>query len=414
LLAEPFRKGAGFLGTARDYSANEFPGSFGVTQQTTDYDPRREAAGYAAGTAMNMVGTPALTGGVPAGALGSAARDPNLWHGISQVKLPKPVAEMHSTHVPTQAIKESTITPADLEGGWLLPALGDRSTVGYKFDNPVAMQGGHGFMAAQADKGLAWASGDSVVTRLANKTKKLAESGDPVYFPYTAMGERSVDFSHHISSSLAEALKSEKITQAAERAFNKSMKTKDADFGAIQNWPGLKSLDLREFLLSAPGEARNKFAKTMDTAEFQRLGFPSVAEARHAVTDPRLLNAPTSAAGLSVAKLDPTGRVIRGGSEHQTYPVDLAGQYMGGLGRSIPRDVFYPDMVKAYEAFGYKPNQYDYLLARGKKGAPDAQRATPEWVDSVSRWMENNPKDAMKFGLFGITAAGASQMDGPL
>jgi len=74
LLAEPFRKGAGFLGAMQDYSANEFPLQHGVTAQTTDYDPRREAAGYAAGTAMNVVGTPAFTGGVPAGALGSGAR----------------------------------------------------------------------------------------------------------------------------------------------------------------------------------------------------------------------------------------------------------------------------------------------------------------------------------------------------
>jgi hypothetical protein len=49
-----------------------------VTEQSTDYDPRREAAGYAAGTAMNVVGMPAFTGGVPAGAMGSGARRPVL------------------------------------------------------------------------------------------------------------------------------------------------------------------------------------------------------------------------------------------------------------------------------------------------------------------------------------------------
>jgi hypothetical protein len=81
LLAEPFRKGAGLLGAMQDYSANEFPGTFGVTQQSTDYDPRREAAGWAAGTAMNMVGVPAMTGGVPADALGSAAKGIKAYHG---------------------------------------------------------------------------------------------------------------------------------------------------------------------------------------------------------------------------------------------------------------------------------------------------------------------------------------------
>lgn len=55
-LGEPFRKGAGMLATMRDYSANEFPATQGATDVSTDYDPRREAAGYAAGTAMNLAG----------------------------------------------------------------------------------------------------------------------------------------------------------------------------------------------------------------------------------------------------------------------------------------------------------------------------------------------------------------------
>jgi hypothetical protein len=68
LVAEPFRKGAGMMQTMRDYSANEFPATMGAIAQSTDYDPRREAAGYAAGTAMNMVGMPGGQGGFGAGA----------------------------------------------------------------------------------------------------------------------------------------------------------------------------------------------------------------------------------------------------------------------------------------------------------------------------------------------------------
>jgi len=66
-LGEPIRKGQGLLQTMRDYSANEFPETMGALAQTTDYDPRREAAGYAAGTALNLVGTPGGTGGLGAG-----------------------------------------------------------------------------------------------------------------------------------------------------------------------------------------------------------------------------------------------------------------------------------------------------------------------------------------------------------
>jgi hypothetical protein len=66
-LGEPIRKGQGLLQSMRDYSANEFPETMGAIAQTTDYDPRREAAGYAAGTALNLVGTPGGTGGLGAG-----------------------------------------------------------------------------------------------------------------------------------------------------------------------------------------------------------------------------------------------------------------------------------------------------------------------------------------------------------
>jgi hypothetical protein len=72
----------GGLGQAMtEYSAQEFPGTHGVTSQTTDYDARRNAADWAAGTAMNMVGVPAMTGGVPADALGSAAKGIKAYHG---------------------------------------------------------------------------------------------------------------------------------------------------------------------------------------------------------------------------------------------------------------------------------------------------------------------------------------------
>jgi hypothetical protein len=378
-----------------------------------------ETMRYLPEVATNVVGLPGVMGAVPEGALGSAARDPSLWHGISKVKLPRPISEMNATHVPTREIAERSVSPADMQGGWLLPALGDRSTAGsnlvgyngYKFDNPVPMQGGHGFMSAHSPDGVVWASGDSVASRIAGKAKRLGETGD-VYFPYTAMGERSVDFSHHVSSSLAEAVRQQPLTRAAEREFNRAMKTDNKGFGAVKDWPGVKSDNLGGYLLDGGGDVRNKFAKLMDSAKFQEMGFPSVAEARHAVTDSRLLNAPTGASGLSISKLDPSGKILKDVSAHQTYSADVPGKYLGGLGRSVPKEVFYPDMIGAYEKMGFRPDQYDYLMARGVKGAPDAQRATQQWVDRVSKWLENNPKDAMKFGLMPAILGGgaASQM----
>jgi hypothetical protein len=382
--------------------------AFGISNAWQRGERTPEMAGEMFGTALDVAagGAPGAVRGA-LGATGGRLRDPNLWHDLSRIELPKPVSEMSATHVPTKTINERVITPADME----LPAIGDRTTTGsrltgyngYKFGTPVEMQGGHGFMAEHADKGVAWASNPGVITKIANKTKKLAESGDPVYFPYTAMHNEGGDFSHHVSDTLAEALKQTKLSREAQREFNRDMKADHIDFGAVKDWPGVSSENLREYLINAPGDVRNKLAKIMDTRKFQNLGFPSVAEARHAVTDPRLLDAPRGSAGLSVAKLDPNGVSVPGASQHRTYSTDIAGDYIGGLGRMIPRDVFYPDIVKGYQALGSDPNLF---MALGRTGAPIAQKATPKWVDTVSRWMELNPKDAMKFGLVGAGGSG--------
>jgi hypothetical protein len=56
LLMEPVRKAAGFVNAAKDSANEQFPLQSGVTEQSTDYDPRRVAAEFGAETAMNLVG----------------------------------------------------------------------------------------------------------------------------------------------------------------------------------------------------------------------------------------------------------------------------------------------------------------------------------------------------------------------
>ena len=354
-------------------------------------------AGPATQAAFGTIGAPAAAGGVPLGSLGAGVGP--LWHGISKVKLSRPVAEMTATHVPIGQLGERVIAPEALQGGVLLPAWGDRSIAGTRLTEvggkvlptPVEMQGGHGFMPANVESGAAWASALPVAKRLGNQARSLAESGQPVYFPYTAMGERSVDFSHHVSDTLAEMLKTRPLPTKAAADFNEAMKTADANFPAIEDWPGLRSPKLKEYLINASGDVRNKFAKIMDFSGAEKSGLPSVAEARFAVTDPSLLNVPTGSAGRSIARLDPSGAVnVNPVTPHRTYEAQLGGQYIGGLEQSIPRNIMYPDMINAYKKLGYEPFRYDYLMQRGVTGAPIAQQADQRWVDTISKYLEAN------------------------
>jgi len=341
----------------------------------------------------NLAGMVMLGPGNVGGTVGAGTGP--LWHGVSKVKLPRPIEEFTAGYAPTTALAEKAITPAELQGGYLLPALGDRSVAGQRLTavgetplaNPVELQGGAGYMPAHSERGAIWASGKPVISRIEKNAAQLAEEGKPVYFPYTAMGERSVDFSHHVSDTLAETLKQAEISKAAAAAFNREMKTANANFPAIKDWPGLSSPQLREYLAEGGGDVRNKFAKTMDTRQFQEKGFPSVAEARFAVTDPRLLNEPTGASGVAISQITPGA--TRPPSLHRTYEETLPGQYVGGFGASVPKEIMYPQMIDAYRKMGYTPQQYHYLMARGVTGAPIAQRANQQWVDSVSNFLRS-------------------------
>ena len=353
----------------------------------------------------------------PAGAVkkaGTLASD--LWHGISQIKLPKPISEMSAVIKPVPAAAdEVVISPAKLQGGALVPLRGDRTAAGgnllqvngFKFDDPVALQGGHGFMANNVADDAAWASAKGVASRLANTVKSAAESERPIYGVYTAMGERSADFSHHVSDALSEMMKHVEVSKKAAKDFDRAMKTPTKDFGAAENWPGILSIDLRDYLQQAPGKIRSKFAKTMDKSQFLEQGFPSVAEARFAVTDPRLLNEATGASGLSIAQLDPSGKTFKSQSQHISYDTNLAGKYVGGMPTSVPQEIMYPEIVTALEKYrsnlpGYKPT-IDYLMERIPKGLPTVQHADQQWLDRIGKYLSEK---GYHFGLLGPIAAG--------
>ena len=330
----------------------------------------------------------------------TAGYDPKLWHGVSSIKLPKPIDEMSSLARPINPAPETVISPARLQNSMLMPLLGDRTAAasslervnGFQFDNPVPLQGGHGYMANNPN--MAWAAGKSIAPGIAGTARAAAQTDLPVHGIYTAMGERSADFSHMMSDTLSEMAKHTNITPEGEQIFNDTMRK------ISPNFPGIKSPDVAEYLRNAPGELRNVFAKTIDTSKMQGYGFPSAAEARVAVTDPRLLNEPTGAAGLSIARMDPYGTL--GPSGHATYDTGIAGNYIGGLPASVPKEVMFPDIVgplsahadaiaAARDAAGLKPFRptEDYLMGRTPKGLPKLQEANQQWVDSVSKHLED-------------------------
>ena len=97
--------------------------------ETGQYDPAPfvEAAMLPTGAGA-FAGVPRAAGETVLGA--GAVRDPAMWRGLSEVKLRKPLAEMERTIVNPRASTERVISPEQLQGNVLLPALGDRAAIG--------------------------------------------------------------------------------------------------------------------------------------------------------------------------------------------------------------------------------------------------------------------------------------------
>lgn len=326
------------------------------------------------------------------------------WHGISKNKLSMPLEEMSAKTIKkNDLLPRQYITPENLEGGTIIPALGDRTAAG-KFlteinrrplATPVDLEGGADFkrtLASQGPDRAAWASQKGIIRRLANKTREAAEIGDP-YLAYTAMSNRAGDYSGIMTDALLSQLPQSKILKKDIKLFDKAMLERDPE------WLGIMNPDIRDYLMSK-GSLKTRLAETVGQKPFQTAGFPDIGSTRFAITEPELLNVPTGSSGYAISKLDPSGKVItKPVYPHSTYEAQLGGEgYVGGFKHQLPLEVMYPDWIS---------QQTPELLANAAKrdykfklDLP-TQQATPEWVDTTMKWLRENYPEA------GYAAGGA-------
>jgi len=276
-----------------------------------------------------------------------------LYHTVSENKLKKPTSMMSASYMPDPnqpMVPEHHITPEDLYKGAGIPFLGDATRGGQllthvdnkKLRNPVELQSGKDFMRVIRPKGenAGWASGTSVITDLANKTRSAAEKADKVYGLHATMTGTGADFSSMPTKTILEMLDRKKISPADMDAF-------DADIRQFYPaFKGIRSPALRKQLLAPnAGEIRKLFVTRMNTEPFQKAGFPDVAHARFAVQHPELLNRPLNSIGAAVSQLEPQGRVIKNPSKpHYDYPDQLAQErYAGGFDVPMNRGEIFQD-----------------------------------------------------------------------
>jgi hypothetical protein len=124
------------------------------------------------------------------------------------------------------------------------------------------LDGGPDFMRAAANTadGSIWASDKGQITRIARRTRALAQMERPIYGVYSAMGARSGDFSTMMSDALLSQIEAKGVPFKAVHAFDTDMLAQNP------NWPGLGSPRLRNVLMR-DGGLRTQFVQEVARCE---------------------------------------------------------------------------------------------------------------------------------------------------
>jgi hypothetical protein len=318
------------------------------------------------------------------------ARAAGYWHDIGAgKKLPIPILEMRATLEPVGNLPPKiSITPENMKGGSIVSFAGDRSATGQnllgvgdvQFENPVYLGGGYDFMRANSPSGSIWASEKGAAQGLLNQINEAAKSGSgDVYGVYTSMGPLSMNYNTMMSDALLEQMKAGKISKKSIAAFDRQVKA------VRPEWKGVMNPESRE-QLESNGALRIAFVDRMQLDEFQNAGFPNIAQTRFAITDPLLLNEPMYSGGLAVGKMKPNTELITNPvSPHKTYNTQLAGEYLGGLEQSVPKEIMFPDWYKMRREIG-APESGD---VRSFQLANPIQQTNQEWLDNIMQYLAN-------------------------
>jgi len=313
-----------------------------------------------------------------------------LYHPIGEgKKLEKPLSEMRFTQEPmNNLVERKIISPEQLQGAVIIPATGDRTAAGrllteiegVRLPEPVALEGGMDFMRSHSPYGSAWASDKGVISSLAKRVQEAAKQGSgDVYMAYMPMSHVGGDFSTMMTDALLQQVRGAKISKKIKREFDNEVRLHRPE------WKGVDSPEARA-QLNENGALRHAFIDRMDLDQFREAGFPSLPITRAAITEQSLMNVPIHGGGLSIAKMDPSGRIISNPIvPHTTYNTQLGGQYVGGFDRPVPRDFLFSNFTSARRAAGTDPSGD----MRSFNLSYPSQRADQQWLDSVMKYMES-------------------------
>ena len=294
-------------------------------------------------------------------------------------------------------VAPKVINPEDLKGKTMYFATGDRTSNdrlieeinGYLLRDPKQTYGGPEYMD-QLLRG-SWASEPAAMKSKANAFRDAAKAGEDVILSYMPMGERSGDFSKHMSEIYGEMIKSSPM------GGNSFPMIDDALAARFPKMEGIPSYNNREefanWLSSLKGGDRAKVIKFLDSSAMQDLGVPDVSAARFAVTNPDLVNSQALSVGYRMSSPDLLSGMIKSG-DHPSYGAFVPRSQEGSLrlASELPyiigaRDTALPKAAVTFLKSGkLAPQPKDVKSYMGNPRL--SQFIDDQWVDEASTYTD--------------------------
>tara|TARA_B110000902_G_scaffold108374_1_gene128053 strand:+ start:74 stop:2305 length:2232 start_codon:yes stop_codon:yes gene_type:complete len=302
------------------------------------------------------------------------------------------------------------IRPEDVENTILVSHKGDTSSTdtellemaGIKFDNPPESRGGVRFGdSPKTPEELYWASMATGAVPLQNKAEGLMATFDmPVTGVFGSMGDEAMFFNDAISDTMLQWTQKLQLPKKAIAEFDADMRKTKKD------WVGINHPDARDQLLGVngypregAGKFRSRFAARMSMAGYRDLGFPSIGDVKSVYREPDLANTNLGDSGYVMGKIG-QGYGLTKDTNHLSYDTGIMGEGIGGFEQSLPNRIAYPDAYKKLENELTKPKdptktaprlftESEKVDAIGKR-KDLFQIADARWVDTASKWLEDN------------------------
>ena len=314
------------------------------------------------------------------------------------------------------------IRPEDLEDTILVSHKGDITATnvtieelgGIELPEPVTSFGGPGFPMTRENQeaGLYWASMKGAAAPLQNKAEVLEQVYQmPVSAIYTSMGREGNYFNQAFADALLQKTLILDPPKEAASAFDSEMRKVRPDWVGIRN-PKARSqlLGVGEFKMEGAGKLRSAFVKEIQKSRWRDQGFATIGNLESALTDPALRGARLGEAGYTIGRIGGDFGLTEINT-HPSYNTGIKGEYRGGFERQVPANILFPDaweklgkeLTKPQKGGTPKPLSYSQMVDALSKRKDLFQIADARWVDSVSKWFEQNGGKNIKAA---ITAVG--------